>query len=82
MCGFVYITPLHRVLVNLFNLLPHHILALNQLRVNALLPEFIGTITLMSFFIKGQLTQNLPDIVLRKILNQDFAVQDLNRVMF
>ncbi len=72
MCGFVYITALHRVLVNIFNLLPHHILALNQFRVNALLPELIRAIFLMGFFVKRQLIQNLPDIMSRKILNQVF----------
>ena len=72
MHGFINITAFNRVLVNIFNFLPHHILALNQFRVNTFLPKLIGTIIFMRFFIKLQLLQNLPDIVRSEILNQAF----------
>lgn len=73
MHGFIHIAALNWVLVNIFNLLPHHILALNQLWMHPFLPKLIGTIIFVGFFVKSQLIQNLPDIVFGKILNQFFC---------
>ncbi len=50
--------------MNILNLLPHHIIALNQLGMNALLPKLVGSILFMRFFIKRQLIQNGFCIVL------------------
>jgi hypothetical protein len=46
---------------------------LNQLRMYTFLPKLIVTIVFMGFFVKSQLIQNLPDIILSKILNQFFC---------
>jgi len=63
MLGCINITTLDRVLMNIFNLLPHHIFTLYQLGMHAFLPELIRSIAFMRFFIKSQLLQNLPDII-------------------
>ena len=72
MHGFIHITSLDWLLVNISNFMPHHTRTLNQHSMHAFRSELIAPITFMGFFIKGQFIKNLSDIVLSKILNHLF----------
>jgi len=73
MFSVIYITSLNRVMVNILHFLPHHFIVLDQLRMYALLPKLIGTITFMFFFVKSKLIQNLLDVIFGKMLNNLFC---------
>ena len=58
MLRLIHIATLNGIDMNILNFLPHHHHALNNVRVNTLLPKLAGSITLMRFFIKRQLIQD------------------------
>jgi hypothetical protein len=51
----IYVTSLHRIVMNVFQFLPHHFIVLNQLRVGAFLPQLAFPIHLVFCFEEFQL---------------------------
>ena len=53
----VDVTAFDRIVVNVFQLLKHHLLALNQLRMISFLPELIATLGFMAVLVPFELPQ-------------------------
>ena len=53
MYGVVNVTSANRVVMNVLDLLPHHLFRFDDLRMTTFLPELVLLIGFVSLFVKG-----------------------------
>jgi hypothetical protein len=58
MLRFIHIATPDRIMMNILNLLVHHLLILDPLRMHPFLPELVWPVSFVLELVKSQLTKN------------------------
>jgi hypothetical protein len=69
MCRITDVAPLHRVVVDIFQLLSQHRLGLNHSRVATFLPKLKGTIGLEPDFVILQAVEQSPHVAFSEVVD-------------
>ncbi len=73
----IHIASLHRIVVDVIELLTHYVFAVDQLRMCAFLPNLVCTVCLMRAFGKLQALERTFGMGLFKMVNYVSRVKDL-----